>query len=663
MRYPIVQYRNNEAGSTSSFRGLNRCDRGNGGEWLDCMDIDTGHYPCLAPRKEHGKVCDSVDGKIRLVCEPLRNNGSYNGFTGIIYTDAAVTGVNEDGKPQTAYNCCFCYNGEIMSVGAVTSDADEKPERTALWIYDSVMDGVSEEDIAGLEIERVEWSAAYINGRIAINGYDPVLKRGKYFVFEIDKDDESRNIVIPSGNQYTFEEIGMGYRSGIKAGYDEYSHIGYFGCNKKFSAGAVKYDFSEYFNEGDVLMIEVDTGSEGYDESWDRLNVYPYRKESEDGKYLHSKRAKYAVVREIVNEYDDEGTLKMSRVYYYASSADGKLYHPSALYSDGAKVSGISGVNATIGIYVPTMSHISGYAGRVWGVNEEEDSVYASVFDTPLKIINTDAQLDMAMSWQVELSTSDSAVGVISAVSEMLVLKKNSLIRIGGTSAFSFAITGVFKNCGCIDIRSAVEVTGAVYYLGYNGFYMYDGSQPQIISAKLNRSYKSAVAFTDGNKYYAYATATDGETELLVYDIRYNIWHKWSVDGSVTGAFRCGDKLYMCGESEIYPICTEAEVQEWSCESVEHWESVNDAKGVNALYVRAFIADDAMIEFATRSNGGEWMTHEVLEPKGRAYVYKIPVRISPGDFWQYRLRGSGTVVIHNIERAYAEGGRKHSGNR
>jgi hypothetical protein len=105
------------------------------------------------------------------------------------------------------------------------------------------------------------------------------------------------------------------------------------------------------------------------------------------------------------------------------------------------------------------------------------------------------------------------------------------------------------------------------------------------------------------------------------------------------------------------PLCSGTGSTSWSCESVEHYESVNTFKAVNELWLRAFVGDTITVE--TSVNGGEWKEHKTLEPKGRVYMYKIPVRLSPGDFWQYRLKGKGEAVIHNIERVYDSGGGRH----
>lgn len=632
MQYPITQYRSSEQGSTSTFKGLNRTDKGSGGEWLDENDLDTEHYPCLAPRHTHGAELalnpsdTSVIGRICAAAPPITDSGEYNGFTGVLLYDNCI---NSDGSTEKNY--CFVFNGEIKHVGPEPEKADEAPPpRTSLWEYNT-SDDVSDDEVADFKanIHRVIWSIAAVGRKYVINGYDPTLKRGKYFTYNTKPAYEENvwkreivRTVIPAESQYTYSKLS--FYTTNKDG----TILCYITNRDKDNR------LSDRFTEGDYIIIR---GSK-YDN-----DIHPYAE--------HGYKKKYAVVKEIiVNESDSNFYEDM---YYYATTPHGK-YRGNHRCDE---------TNITIGVFVPPMKHITSFGKRVWGVNPEEDSVCASVFDTPLKMINTDAQLDNAMSWQAVLGTADEVVGVVPAVTEMLVMKKNSLMRITGTSASSFTVAGMYRNCGCIDIRSCAEAAGTVIYLGYNGFYAYTGAQPQIISRNLNCAYSSAVGFTDGMKYYASAIRADnGIHEFLTYDIRSGTWHKWSDTPIAAAGLRIGSNMYVYsnsigGEGSVIELCSGSAAHPWECESVVHYEGVNTSKAVNELWIRCITDKDVYIY--TCVNSGEWKKHKPLVPKGRVFMYKVPVRLSPGDYWQYRLSGTGMTVIYNIERIYEEGGGRH----
>ena len=638
MYYPILQYSKNNSGSSSLFRGLNRTENVQPGEWFDCDNLTAEHYPCIAPRNAHS-LPETTDGIICTAAE-VSGSGEYKGITGIMLSDSCI-----DSDGNTVRNFCFVYNGEVRHVGQEPKSASGTvPERTALWLYDEETDSVSAEDIDGFNnalksysadyensrSERVEWTVAQIGGRYVINGYDSVLKRGKYFVFDTKKLCDSSSLsekilertVVPSDEQVLYSNLEFGTKT---VNGEKLCYIINRDRNNKLSS---------MLSEGDYLRIKGTSGGKN--------DINPYAEYGTD--------KKYAVVREFAESSLNDDTYFRETMYYYVTKPNGKFAANSSQTSQ----------NVYLGVFVPPMRHIAVFGKRVWGVNPEENSVYASVFDTPFKLMNTDAQLDNSMSWQAALGMGDEALGVVPAGSEVLVMMKNSIVRLNGTSASSFMMTGIFKNCGCIDINSCAECAGTVFYLGRNGFCSYDGSQPKIISGKLNCRYSSAVSYCDGVKYYASAMRSDGGGhEFLVYDIERGIWHKWSktpvikdfftLNGSAAAVYNtgCGNIITLCGGG----------AEEWSCESVNHYEGTNRSKGVNELWIRAEVS--SAVRVFTSVNGGEFREHKALEPKGRMFMYKIPVRFNSGDFWNYKLTGTGKCVIQNIERVYDEGGGRH----
>lgn len=638
MYYPILQYSKNESGSSSVFHGLNRTENAQPGEWLGCENLDTAHYPCIAPRSAHSAPI-TADGIICAAAEPS-GSGEYRGITGIMLSDECI-----DSAGNKVRNFCFVYNGEVRHVGQEPKSASDKvTERTALWLYDTEADNVSADDTDGFNSalqgyladyennrsERVEWTVALIGSRYVINGYDSVLKRGKYFVFDTKKLYDSGSLsekilertVVPSDEQVLYSSLEFGTKTvnGEKLCYI----INRDKSNK----------LSSVFSEGDYLRIKGTAN--GYND------INPYAEYGSD--------KKYAAVREIEESSMGDGSFYRETMYYYVTRANGKFVSNTSQTSQ----------NVYLGVFVPPMRHIAVFGRHVWGVNPEENSVYASVFDTPFKLMNTDTQLDNSMSWQAALGVGDEALGVVPAGSEVLVMMKNSIIRLNGTSASSFMMTGIFKNCGCIDINSCAECAGTVFYLGRNGFYSYDGSQPKIISGKLNCMYSSAVSYCDGVKYYASAIRSDGGGhEFLVYDIERGIWHKWSKTPVIKDFFTMNGSaaaVYNTDRGNVITLCGGG-AEEWSCESVNHYEGTNLSKGVNELWIRAETA--APVRIFTSVNGGAYKEHKALEPKGRMFMYKIPVRFNSGDFWSYKLTGAGECVIQSIERVYDEGGGRH----
>lgn len=136
----------------SNFGALNRTDKGNDNEFLDMVNMSSGHYPCLSPREPRKKLGWNVDGDIRAVIAPRYSEAEeeLSSFTGVAGTtfydkDSPIDGmaIPADGQVTLAdfngviiilvyggeKNVMYCYdytasNGKIcrMEKGVYGSD-------------------------------------------------------------------------------------------------------------------------------------------------------------------------------------------------------------------------------------------------------------------------------------------------------------------------------------------------------------------------------------------------------------------------------------------------------------------------------------------------------------------------------------------------------------
>lgn len=311
--------------------------------------------------------------------------------------------------------------------------------------------------------------------------------------------------------------------------------------------------------------------------------------------------------------------------------------------------------NVSVETIIPTMNHICIHNNRLWGTNPNGEYVYAS---KQADCFNFNSFQGLANdSYYCEVGTHGGFVGIVSYRDNLVAFKRDYIHHIYGDKPSNFTMPKQLSDCGCIDIKSAVQISTSLYFLGYGGFYIYTGGQPELISRKLDRKYKNAVGMTDGNKYIVSATQADGTGELLVLDTVYGLWHKESYIDAV-GYFRWHDKLYISSSDAVY-IYGGGEYGEWSCESVAIYEDTFDNKGMSELWIRAKIDKEAEIEVYTSSDGGDWLLRTTLESKGMMKVYRIPIRFIDGEFFAYKLVGKGGAVIHDIERVVSVGGRQY----
>lgn len=135
---------------------------------------------------------------------------------------------------------------------------------------------------------------------------------------------------------------------------------------------------------------------------------------------------------------------------------------------------------------------------------------------------------------------------MLSAFESVLEWTGTGLWRLTGTDRFSFRITNVGEECGCVGPEAATEAEGYVYWVAQDGIYRWGGSgRPQCISsvrtrrgdlvgvretfARVNQSWiKYAVAvYCPGTRVVRFFLPLDDEVTnrwALVYDVQTETW-------------------------------------------------------------------------------------------------------------------------------------------
>ena len=396
--------------------------------------------------------------------------------------------------------------------------------------------------------------------------------------------------------------------------------------------------WSDYFAVGDSIMIS------GFED--DKNNTV-----SLDSKFQTADKTR--PISCIVTEVDDDKGRLHFQMYNYA--------HERLVLTKNNGAVSIGNDGLTVKKPIPTMNHICVHNNRLWGTNPNGEYIYASKLGDCMNFMSFQGLAND--SYYAEIGTKGGFMGIVSYRDNLVAFKRDYIHHVYGDKPANFTIPKQLQDCGCIDIKSAVEVNSVLYFLGYNGFYAYTGGQPTIISEPLDMTYVSAAAMTDGIRYIASAKRRDNEEyELLAYDPRYGLWHKED-DFKAVGSFRWHNDLYMADENQVLRCGgTGGGKVKWSAESVMLHESIFDDKGVNEIWIRARIDEDADIDahitVSTSVNGGEWTEHSTLKPQGLK-VYRVPVRFKKDEYFQYKLEGKGQAVIHDIEYIAYTGGKPY----
>lgn len=475
---------------------------------------------------------------------------------------------------------------------------------------------------SGETIPKGDVTLADFNGRIVICVYDGSESHMRYYDYTATgaKDDRVKKMETEASANCTVYSSGNPEEDITVTNYIEADNM----------------SWNTYFKEGDSVFIE---GSKYEENNTVQL----------DSRYqnVSKTRAISCIVEKIEDTKDSDGNVTSSKLYLQLYNRDGAMLVMKKV---------TTAETLTVKIKMPTMNHICIHNNRLWGTNPNGEYVYASKlgdcfnFNTFQGLAND--------SFYAEVGTPGGFVGIVSYRDNLVAFKRDYIHHIYGDKPSNFTMPKQLSDCGCIDIRSAVQIGYVLYFLGYGGIYAYAGGQPELISQKLDSKYTSAVAMTDGQKYIV--SCKGDESEFLVYDTRYGTWHKEDyIAADAIGSFRWHDKVYIATSDAVYEYGAQAP-QEWECESVIIHEDIFDNKGMTELWIRAKIEKGGYIDVETSEDGGQYLHRGRLEPNGLK-VYRLPVRFINGEYYQYKLKGYGNAVIYDIERKVSAGGRTYKG--
>lgn len=635
MEFGLYQANENSKTKIYNFTGLNRMRKGSRYEFSDMYNMSADEYPCAAPCRSRKEIAQA--GEINAVCAPdTTNTTEVSGITGVC-----------DGG--------FYYNGELKS-GNITLSPQ--------W----------------------SWQIEQKGNLYIVNGYDKDNKKSLIYYYNIDTDGFSeggkvmRNMIVTCGVQD--ESSGKYFLRAIhtrKYGVSTYSVTTDDGrvvnnadfCDKYMSEYYDNYGyclnpdeniFEKIFKVGDDITIEgfPDAGVDGI--LW---NI-------QDNKIMPQSMG---AIRNNTVDTDNmpttdslsETTICLTKItgfriikidglpahimYLQVFNKNGEVTTMKDLASNSYGSVYCSGV--TIKKRTRVLDNITVHHGRIWGSAPSGNQIYASASDDIFSFSSDDIANRYAA--RIPSDTPGTFTALCSYNNDLIAFKSDSITVISGSNPTNYSAY-VIDGIGCIAPKSIAVTPEGVIFLSYKGFYIYNGSLPQCISAKLNKSYVSAVSGYDGESYYACAMLTDGDCEFLLYNLNYGLWHKRD-DFNGLGFFRFLDGFYGADSKSLYKMDDDI-CGDWSFTLMRTHENSLDSKGINEIWIRAEISDNAMFLVETAVGNGEFERHSVFAECG-LNVYRCPVRLRNGESYQIRISGSGKVVIYELEIKKTDGGRRY----
>ena len=585
-----------------SFLGLNRGIKVSAGEFCDMQNMSSDEYPYIASRK------------------PREKSASFN----TIFTDSgsqsisaqagdirAVAGTREDTAPTGfcgVIGTTFYYNGKA------------KPMKIAAE-YDSDGNYLYGMELAADGKIQLLWA----NRILIIHGYGSATRDPYIYYYDTDHENTRTDYVRSS----EYEAVGNFASNTISFKVDG---TGTMSFTYKIPTGQFSGGYFN-FKVGDSVFI-------------DQVMTYA------DSRW--SEYSKSDITSATVTSYSETRSSTSGGYEFWNINIAF-----SFLNSKGKQAFDTASSRTIKHIYkkIPYMSQLALHKGRLWGANPNGEYVYASSIENLFDFLSFDGlSSDSAF---LESSSQGGYLGVVSCGDALVTAKKNELEAIYGELPNEFAVGKSYNGCGCADIDSCVVIDNVLYFLGNDGFYMWNGSKPQLISKKLNTKYKGAFSFTDGTHYFA--SSESDKCENLVFDPRYGVWHKED-ENKICGAFSYDGGVYLLIGGTIYKTDSGNEKPKWFAQSVRYFFDETDLKRINELWLKVMLDKDSKITVYASCGSGAWvrcLDSLTSRHDNEFKTIRVPVRLDEGDFWRYRIEGSGKCCIMGLKFIGDVGGRNY----
>lgn len=308
---------------------------------------------------------------------------------------------------------------------------------------------------------------------------------------------------------------------------------------------------------------------------------------------------------------------------------------------------------------VPEFDVICENNNRLFGADKEK--IYVSALGDPTNWNTFDGL--STDSYQVAVASSGKFTGCIGYSGSVLFFKEDMMYKLMGDYPSNFALYS-YNVAGVKDgsSESVVNLNESIFYHGRDGVYMYSGSIPQNISAEFGtKTFSDAVGGVFGTKYYISMKSDSGKYELYTYDTMRGIWLRVD-DSEVIGFAEHGnDKLMLLASGKIIKLDSGNEVINWSAETCEITEYIDNRKCYSRLVLRLDMYEQSCVEVVMSCDRGEWQTvfrRDYGNTEGEfrnQYTANIPIRPTRCDRFKIRISGVGKVIIRGITRDYEVG--------
>jgi len=194
----------------------------------------------------------------------------------------------------------------------------------------------------------------------------------------------------------------------------------------------------------------------------------------------------------------------------------------------------------------------------------------------------------------VQTDAGDEITNIIKQQDNLVIFKSNSIHVLYGSSEANFQMREEQPAIGCIAPKSVANVHNMLFFLFRDGVYGFDGTNVQLLSAKITPTIQDIVepescsAGWDTNYYYlAYTDRSGGDNDkVLAYHLLHESWTLFdnypanmfnNYDGSQDGAINIGE-LYFGSSKDGSIFKVGIGYSDWEYDSEEEEYVENDIR-------------------------------------------------------------------------------------
>ena len=285
---------------------------------------------------------------------------------------------------------------------------------------------------------------------------------------------------------------------------------------------------------------------------------------------------------------------------------------------------------------VPDLDYICESDNRLWGVNSETRTIYASALGDPTDF------------WSLGLLSTDAFQAAVGTDGDWTGICKPANYQIN-----TYSVPGVQAGCA----RSMQNINETLYYKGVDGIYAYGGGTPSLVSPGFNGvQFDYAVGGSGNGKYYISMLRRDTEGYgMYELDLDTGFWLK--TDNTKCEAYATLDNIvYAAIGRSVYALQTaeNSDGVSWLAEFVPFTETALSRKKYKRLLLRIDMDAGSELRIETKLDRDRW---RIAYEKRAAHevTLRVPLTMGRCDRFALRISGVGGVVIYALEREFVFG--------